>query len=139
MAITRNPIPPATPLTMATFFERLASESEFWGFCVGGKEAALEKYVVVEVAVGIPVEMAVGNPIEPVLMVFDAPMSTPGPISGLPKNVGVKRPKTSEKKVPTTQGLRVVGVPIILELSYAVHKCWKRNRSQRTVTSMRAH
>jgi len=104
MEITSDAIPPTMPPTRTALFERLVSESEFCGVSVtvGVEEAGLEKREgeVVEMAVELPVELVV-DPEE-----VDGPLaiSTPGPISGLPKNVGVKRPKTSERKIPTTQG-----------------------------------
>jgi hypothetical protein len=135
MEITSVAIPPMTPPTRAAFFARLASERVLCGVSVGGEEAVLGK--LEGVVVGTAEELL---PVELLLVGFGAPlaMSTPGPISGLPKNVGVKRPKKSENKIPTTHGSRAVGVPIILELSNVVHKNRERNRSQRTVTSMRA-
>jgi hypothetical protein len=136
MEITSVAIPPMTPPKRAAFFARLASESVFCGVSVGGEEAVLGK--LEGVVVGTVEELL---PVELLVVGFGAPlaMSTPGPISGLPKNVGVKRPQKSENNIPTTDGLRVVGVPIIFELSYAVHKSRERNRPQRTVTSRRAH
>jgi len=134
MGITTNAIPPTTPPTMETLIEGPATlaESESCAFGAAVEEVMLGEFVVVAMTVGLPVE---------VMKEFDVPISTPGPISGLPKNVGVKGPKTSAKKFRTTQGLRVVGVPVILELSYFFHKCRKADRSRRTasVTSMRVH
>lgn len=102
MEITSDAIPPTMPPTRTALFERLASESELCGIsvAVGVEEVGLEKR---EVEV---VEMAVELPVELVVEEVDGPLaiSTPGPISGLPKNVGVKRPKMSGRKIPTTQG-----------------------------------
>ena len=120
MEITSIAIPPMTPPKMAAFFARLASERAFCGVSLGGEEAVLGKLEDVVAETLLPVELVMVELAEG----FGAPpaISKPGPISGLPKNVGVKRPNKSENKTPTTDGLRVVGVPIVFELSYAVHK-----------------
>lgn len=100
------------------------AESGLCAFSVAIEEVMLERFVVVARTVGLPVEE--------VMKEFDAPISTPGPISGLSKNVGVKGPKTSAKKVCTTQGFRVFEVPIILELSYVFHK-FRKSKIDRNV------
>jgi len=96
MEITSDAIPPTMPPTRTALFELLVSESEFCGLSVtvGVEEEVLEKLE------GVVVEMAVELPVELVVEELDGPLviSTPGPISGLPKNVGVKRPKTSEEE-----------------------------------------
>ena len=128
MEMTSVAIPPMTPPKRAAFFARLASESVFCGVSVGGEEAALGKLEGVVVGTAeVPVELVMVELAEG----FGAPpaISKPGPISGIPKNVGVKRAqKKSENKIPTTQGPRVVWVPIIFELSYAINKRRGRNR-----------
>ena len=120
MEITSIAIPPMTPPKIAAFFARLASESVFCGVSLGREEAVLGRPEDVVAETLLPVELVMVELAEG----FGAPpaISKPGPISGLPKNVGVKQPKKSENKTPTTDGLRVVGVPIVFELLYAVHK-----------------
>ena len=96
MEMTSVAIPPMTPPKRAAFFARLASESVFCGVSVGGEEAVLGKLegVVVEME-EVPVELVIVEPAEG----FGAPpaISKPGPISGIPKNVGVKRAKKSRR------------------------------------------
>ena len=129
MEITSDAIPPTMPPTRTALFELLASESEFCGLSVtvGVEEEVLEKLE------GVVVEMAVELPVELVVEELDGPLeiSTPGPISGLPKNVGVKRPKTSEEgKFLPPRVLESLGFQLFLScymLSISVRKKIDRN------------
>jgi len=108
MAIIK--IPPMTPPTMAPVFGLPTPESD---------EVSKDES---EVAAGKTT--VVGEVVGPVITELGEPMNEPGPISGLPKKRRFEGAKErSEKKNPTTGGRRFVGVPLVLELVWAISTC----------------
>ena len=73
----------------------------------------------------------------------DVPRIAPGPSLGVPEvrcgHAGVRyscdRGKVREEKIPTTDGIRFVGVPIVLILNLAASTLIEKKKSQRNVTS----
>lgn len=109
-------IPPTTPPTIAAVFELLPPEGE--GEPPGKDEGMCwieDKELMVENAVGS------GEELEPLI-------NPPGPISGLSdKHECEAAQKGDEEGIPTTDVLRLVGVPMILALACAVSSCSKKN------------
>ena len=108
MAITATAA--RTPPTMPPVFGLLPPEDEKKDGSVEGtpvKLAEVEK---------VPVGMVMTEP--------GLPINEPGPISGLSEKRRFEATKErAERKNPTTDGQRFVGVPLILELAWIISTC----------------
>ena len=117
MAITSSATAaPTAPPTIAPVFDLPLPEDD----AVGGFEAG-----VVEAgkpaAGGAWVVLPVGAEEEE----LEAPINSPGPISGLSivHRCEDDREEIMQRRIPTTGGLRIIRIPFILQLAFNVSSC----------------